>query len=187
MGRYISTGIIYQYGFAKSSFPGIESPEVKQQIINQLFPEIYDYREDENYLYFCLSRNITVSDLVSVMGAYISLIGFTKEKSEEFEQVKKRLEGKSIDEAYEEAEDKSSYLYYADELGYPYAYYAIPLVINGRRKFYPVHIWSITIHHSSAKTMTEDDLLSYDFFTDLLRYRMKPEKLADAMLIYLSA
>lgn len=41
MGRYISTGIIYQYGFAKSSIPGIESQEVKQQVIEQLFPEIY--------------------------------------------------------------------------------------------------------------------------------------------------
>ena len=36
------------------------------------------------------------------------------------------------------------------------------------------------------KTITEDDLISYDFFTDLLRYRMKPDKLADAMLIFLS-
>ena len=187
MGRYISTGIIYQYGFAKSSIPGIESSEVKQQIIEQLFPEIYDFQEDEKYLYLGLSSSITVSDLISAMGAYFSLIGLTKEKSEEFERVKILLEGKNIEEAYEDAEIKPSYLYQADELGDSYGYYAIPLVINGKRKFYPVHIWSIMIHQSSAKTITEDDLLSYDFFTDLLRYRMRSVKLADAMLIYLSA
>ena len=187
MGRYISTGIIYLYGFAKSSIPGIESPEVKQQIIEQLFPEIYDFQEDDKYLYLSLSSSLAVSDLISAMDAYFSLIGLTHKESEEFERVKRLLDGKTIKEAYEQAEEKPSYLYQADELGYSCAYYAIPLVINGRRKLYPVHIWSIMIHQSSAKTITEDDLLSYDFFTDLLRYRMKPVKLADAMLIYLSA
>ena len=68
-----------------------------------------------------------------------------------------------------------------------FANYAIPLVINRGRKYYPVHIWSIMIDNASAKTITEDELLSFNFFTDLLRYRMKPLKLADAMLIYLSA
>jgi hypothetical protein len=187
MGRYISTGIIYTYGFAKSSIPGIDSPEIKQQFIEHLFPEIYDFQEDEKYLYLSLSSNLTVSDLISAMDSYYSLIGLSKQEREEFERVKQLLAGKTIDQAYEEAEEKPSYLYQADELGYSYAYYAIPLVINGKRKLYPVHIWSIMIHQSSAKTITEDDLLSYDFFTDLLRYRMKPVKLADAMLIYLSA
>jgi len=187
MGRYISTGIIYQYGFAKSSIPGIESPEVKQQLLDQLFPDIYEFQEDEDYLYFGLSGSITASDIISAMGAYFSLRGLANETSEEFERVKKLLEGKTVGEAYEIAEKKQSYLYQADELGYSYAYYAVPLVINGEREFYPVHIWSIMIDQSSFKTISEDDLFFYDFFTDLLRYRMKPETLADAMLIYLSA
>ena len=57
MGRFISTGIIYQYGINKAHIPGIESSNTKQEIIDQLFPDIYDFREDENYLYFnCLIR-----------------------------------------------------------------------------------------------------------------------------------
>lgn len=186
MGRYISTGIIYQYGLAKSSIPGIESSEVKQQLIEQLFPEIYDFWDDDYFIYFTLSSKIIVSDLISAMESYLNLVGLIKEESEEFEQVKNILAGKTIAEAYAEAEKKPSYLYQADELGFSYAYYAIPLVLNGKRKFYPAHIWAIMIDQSNAKTITEDDLLSYDFFTDLLRYRMKPAKLADAMLIYLS-
>ena len=178
MGRYISTGIIYQYGLAKSSIPGIESSEVKQQLIEQLFPEIYDFWDDDYFIYFTLSSKIIVSDLISAMESYLNLVGLIKEESEEFEQVKNILAGKT--------EKKPSYLYQADELGFSYAYYAIPLVLNGKRKFYPAHIWAIMIDQSNAKTITEDDLLSYDFFTDLLRYRMKPAKLADVMLIYLS-
>ncbi len=186
MGRHISTGIIYKYGFAKSSIPGINSNKIKQQVINQLFPDIYDYQETDEYLLFGLSSNIQVSDLISAMGSYYALNGLSKEESDEFEEVKKLLEGKTIDEAYEEAEETPSYLYQACELGYRYDYYAIPLVIDGKRKFYPVHIWSIMIDSSSAKTITEDALLSYDFFTDLLRYRMKSEKLGNAMFIFLS-
>ena len=52
--------------------------------------------------------------------------------------------------------------------------------------FCEVSMSIIMIDASSAKTDTEDDLLSYDFFTELLRYRMKPERLADAMIIFLS-
>ena len=56
MGRYISTGIVYFYLFEKSeverayercSWKKKPFSEFKQDIINQLFPEIYDYWEDE--------------------------------------------------------------------------------------------------------------------------------------------
>lgn len=75
---------------------------------------------------------------------------------------------------------------YNTELGYCYSYYAYPLVIEGEKRFVSVHVSIVTIDSSSVKTSTEDDLASYDFFTDLLRYRMKPDKLADSMIIYLS-
>ena len=187
MGRYISTGIIYQYGFEKSSIPGIESPGVKQQIVDQLFPEIYGIQEDENYLYFGMSGDVSVNDLFSVMNYYYDLRGGLDDvEREEFERVKDLLKGKNINDAYELSKQKPSYLYYSEELGFSFLYFGVPLVINGERKRYPVHVWCIAIDSSSAKTITEDDLLSYEFFTELLRYRMKSLKLADAMLIYLS-
>ena len=186
MGRYICTGIIYQYGFAKSSFRRIDSQDVKQQLISQLFPVIYDFWEDESYFYFVLSSKVSVSDIVSLMKTYFSLRWQGKEEREELARVLQLLNGKTMTEAYGLAKEKQSYLFQSDELGYSYAYYAIPLVFNGERRFYPVHIWCMMIENSSAKTTTEDYLLSYDFFTDLLRYRMKPERLADTMLIYLS-
>lgn len=188
MGRYNSTGIIYQYEFEKSTIPGIESYEIKQQVIKQLFPEIYDFREDEESLYFNLSRSITASDIISAMDSYYDIFGVYDIVSEEFERVKMLLEGKTLDEAYEAAEEKRSYLYRADELFYRfYNHYRIRLVINGERDYYPVRINSITIARSAYKTVVEDDLYDYYFFTNLLRYRMKPLKLADAMIFYLSA
>ena len=59
-------------------------------------------------------------------------------------------------------------------------------MLEGEKRFYSAHVSIITIEASSAKTVTEDDLLSYDFFTELLRYRMKSDKLADSMIIFLS-
>jgi hypothetical protein len=186
MGRYISTGIIYQYRFAKASIPGIATKNVKQQVINQLFPQIYDCLEDDKYLYFVLSSKIPVSELISLMEIYNGLRGMRVKDIEEFERVKQLLEGKTLEEAYELAETKPSYLYQADNLGPGCGYYAVPLMIDGKRKLYPVYVWCIMIENSCVKTITEDHLVSYDFFTDLLRYRMRPAKLADAMLIYLS-
>ena len=60
MGRYISTGIVFQYRFSKTEIERQferrfwnRKPfsEMKQAIISQLFPEIYHYEEDENNLF----------------------------------------------------------------------------------------------------------------------------------------
>ena len=101
-------------------------------------------------------------------------------------QSDRTLQGKSIGDAYEMAEDDPSYLFQKMRLGNNYGYHAYPLVIGSKKMFCEVSMSIIMIDASSAKTDTEDDLLSYDFFTELLRYRMKPERLADAMIIFLS-
>lgn len=195
MGRYISTGIVYQYCFEKQQ---IESEyhercwerksfsEMKEELIKQLFPEIYNYREDDDNVYFTLSDSVRPNDLLNCIKGYYSIVGFGKNDAEEIEGIEEVLKDKTIDEAYEISEEKPSYLFQSIELGYRYQYYAYPLVIEGKRFFCEVHVSIIMIDSSSAKTMTEDDLLSYDFFTDLLRYRMKPDKLANAMIIFLS-
>lgn len=194
MGRYISTGIVCQYCFSKKELERQYAkrywekksfPELKQILIDQL-PEIYDYSEDENYLYFELSKLFCGDDLIATMKSYYSLVGMADSESDEIEMVCERLKGKTLLEAYGIARERQSYLLYDTELGNGNAYYAYPLVIDGEKQFFSVHASIITIESSAAKTITEDDLISYDFFTDLLRYRMKPDKLADAMLIFLS-
>ena len=186
MGRYISTGIIFQYQFEKSGITGVETPEIKQQIIDQFPPEIYEFEEDEKNLFFSLSGKVQASDVISAMNLYYSLVGRQKYYEEEMKKVTKILDGKTVEEAYYAAQNSPSYIYQTFELGFRYGYYGYPLTLNGKRKFYEVHIDGVKIESSPAKTSTEDDLLSYDFFTDLLRYRMKPERMADAMLVYLS-
>ena len=110
----------------------------------------------------------------------------SKDESLELERVIERLIGKTLNDVYKTAQRRASYLFFDTELGYSYSYYAYPLVLGGEKRFYTAHVSIITIDASSAKTVTEDDLLSYDFFTELLRYRMRPDKLADAMIIFLS-
>ena len=186
MGRFISTGIIYQYGINKAHIPGIESSNTKQEIIDQLFPDIYDFREDENYLYFKLSDKVSVSDIISTIENYYDLIHVFEHRCEEFERVKQRLENKSIDDVYKIAEEMPSYLFQTDEIGYSYEPFYIPLLSSEKRALCPVHIWCILIDPSPNKTYSEDEFCAFPFYTDLLRYRMKPEKLADSMLIYIS-
>ena len=195
MGRYISTGIVYQYCFSKEELERQYAKrywkkksfsELRQTIIDQLFPDIYNHAEDEDYLYLYLSKSFCGDDLIATMKSYYSLAGMADSESDEIERVCERLKGKPLREVYDIARERQSYLLYDTELGYSYAYYAYPLVIEGEKQFFSVHASIITIESSSAKTSTEDDLLSYDFFTELLRYRLKPDKLADAMLIFLS-
>ena len=195
MGHYISTGIVFQYRFSKkeveqqyerSFWKNKPFSDLKQAIIDQLFPDIYDYEEDDDYLYVFLSDSVKVVDIVTTMKAYYSLVGIGKEKSKEMNRVIERLKGKKLNEVYQIAQERTSFLLYDTELGYSFSYYAYPLLLEGKKCFYSVHASILTIDSSSSKTMTEDVLLSYDFFTDLLRYRMRPDKLADSMIIFLS-
>ena len=195
MGQYISTGIVCQYCFKKSILESeyqdrywhkMPFSKMKDEIIAQLFPGIYKYEEDKQYIYFTLSDSISTDDLLSCIKAYYSLINTGKADAKELESIKELLRDKTFDEAYALAESGPSYMFYKTRLGGGSGYYAYPLVIEGKRNFYEVQMSIITIDASSSKTSTEDDLLSYDFFTELLRYRMKPEKLADAMVIFLS-
>lgn len=195
MGRYISTGIVFQYRFSKKKveqqyerYFWKKQPfsELKQAIIDQLFPDIYDHEEDDDYLYVFLSDSVKVIDIITTMKAYYSLVGMGKEKTKEMERVIERLKGKKVIDIYHIAQERTSFLLYDTELGYSYSYYAYPLLFEGKKCFFSVHASIITIDSSSSKTMTEDVLLSYDFFTDLLRYRMRPDKLADSMIIFLS-
>ena len=195
MGRYISSGIVYQYCFSKKEIElqyerlfwrKKSFVEMRQTIIDQLFPEIYNCTEDNEYLYVHLSDSIRLDNLVSVMEDYFSIVRLNKEAMREFERIKEKLKNVTMMEAYNFAKGKPSYLFQEMELGSYGSYYAYPLVIDGERCFYDAQVSIIMIDSSSAKTITEDDLTPYDLFTELLRYRLRPNKLADAMLIFLS-
>ena len=195
MGRYISFGIVYRYLFEKQQIEREyqrrcwgkkEFGEMKDEIIKQFFPDIYEYKEYDKYISFTLSSSVTSEDLIECIKTYYSLVGIGTEEAKELEEVCKQLEGKTIHEAYKYSEENPSYMFQYEELGYNNGYYACPLVVNGEKFFCGVHTSIIMIDSSSAKTVTEDDLLSYDFFTDLLRYRMQPDKLANTMIVFLS-
>ena len=159
---------------------------MKTEIINQLFPDIYDYKENDKYISFTLSDSVKSSDLIQCIKTYHSLVGIGEDRAKKLEELCQQLEGKTIYEAYEYSDKNPSYLFQSEKLGYNHGYYAYPLVVNGERFFCCVYTSIIMIDSSSAKTVTEDDLLSYDFFTDLLRYRMRPNRLADSMIVFLS-
>lgn len=154
MGRYISTGIVFQYCFSKSSIESLYKKyfenkktfsEFKQEIISQLFPEIYDYKEDDKNLYFNLGNSVSGEDLITTMKAYYSISGIGHEESEEFEELCEILKGVTVQEAYNIAQERSSYIFYDTELGYSYAYYACPLTLEGETYYCAVHLSIVTI------------------------------------------
>ena len=117
MGRYISFGIVYRYIFEKQQIEREyqrrcwrrkEFKEMKEGIIRQLFPDIYDYEEDDKYLSFTLSNSVKSEDLIECIKTYYSLVGPRKEKAKELEDLCQQLERKTIHEAYEYSKGKPS-------------------------------------------------------------------------------
>ncbi len=195
MGRYISYGIIYQFVISKARLEELyhrrfseKKPlsEFKQEIINQMFPQIYSWEEDDEHLYFFIRDSFTGDDIIETMNAFYGIHGYRKSYMEELSSVYSNLKGATIDDVIEYGKGKPSFLFQEISLGYSYSPLFIRIRLNGRSLFINVHAELMMIESASSKTFTEDDAESYDFFTDLLRYRMKPDKLADAMLVFLS-
>ena len=194
MGRYISTGIVYMYAFNKakvekeysSKFGKTPFSKIKPLIIDQLFPELYEQYENDEHFFLSLSKSIRGEDIASLMKAYFSLVGDKEDIFDTMEKLAEAMKGLNADQVYLFAGEVTEPFFSQVNLGTSYPTYMIPLVVNGKRHFFTASLLLIKIDNASSKTDTEDDIESYDFFTDLLRYRMKPEKLADSMIIYLS-
>lgn len=195
MGRFISYGIVYQYVISKAELEEryhrafhTEKPmsEFKQEIINQMFPQIYRWEEDDAYLYFFIRDSYTGDDIIEIMKAFYDIHGYGEDYMEELSPVFSYLKGATIDDAVKTMKENPSYLFQNVSMGFVYSPFAIPFKLNGRKIYISVHVELMMIEMAQFKTLTEDDAESYDFFTYLLRYRMKPNKLADAMLVFLS-
>ncbi len=64
--------------------------------------------------------------------------------------------------------------------------YSYPVTIESKRRCLSTSVEGIILDISYAKTVTEDDFCSYPFFTKLLRKCVKPNVLADSLLVFLT-
>lgn len=193
MGRYISFGIVRTYCFFKESINKwlnlrlhLKESDVKEALMNQMFPDIYDFIETDDSYEFTLKSDLSVKDIVELISHFWDVAHIPKSDRE---GICEAISEMPLDAALDLAKKKKFYKYQDFQLYgkfYGGSSFAYPLIIGGKRVYMNAEVLGIMIAQSYSKTISESDLHPYDFFTELLRYRLKPCKLADSTLVFLS-
>lgn len=193
MGRYVSYGIVRTYRFYKDSIrelvsdcSDINENDIKEALMTQIFPDIYDFIETDKVYEFTLKSDLSVKDLVELITCFWDIAHI--EESDR-EGICEAISEMSFDAALDLAEEKQFYDYmdfhlygrFRDEIMFAY-----PIIIDGERGYLDAEVFGVIIEQSYDKTLSESNICPYDFFTELLRYRLKPCKLADSALVFLS-
>ena len=182
MGRYIYMGIATSYVAYTERIDKYLTSSVLEDIRTQLSPDIYEFSHHADRLEWILRKDIPITDLTELLRSFSNLYHYPKEK--DLDPLINQLSSMNFEQAILYANQKNYYCYQAFDLD-PFLYY-YPFTINGERVYLNTKVSTIIIADSCFKTYSENDIRPYDFFTELLRYRMKPLKLADSLLVYLS-
>ncbi len=191
MGRHIGIGVVTAYHFDKNKLSRevnrfrfgdlIEDKVIRETLINQMFPDIYEFSESENYYTFSLRANITMSEYNNLIHEFSNLL---EHKPSEF--VDYYEEGSmSLDDAIALDKEQDTDYFQPFEL-MDYYGYCYPVTIESKRRCLSTSVEGIMLDVSCAKTVTEDDTWPYSFFTKLLRRCVKPHVLADSLLVFLT-
>lgn len=197
MGRYVSFGIVRTYCFFKKSIRdyvndwfnlrlNLKEDDVKNALVEQMFPDIYDFTETDYGYEFTLKSDLSENDIVELLSHFWDVAHIPESEREE---ICETISGMSLNDALDLAEEKKFYKYQEFHLygrfygGSPFVY---PLTVNGKQIYIAAEVFGVMIGQSDSKTISESDIRPYDFFTELLRYRLRPCKLADSALVFLS-
>ncbi len=191
MGRHTGIGVVTAYRFNKNKLSRevnrshfgdlIEDKVIKEALINQMFPDIYEFSESDNYYTFSLRANITMSEYNNLIHEFSIIL---EDKPSEF--VDYYEDGsRSLDDAITLDKEQDTDFFNPFEL-MDYYGYRYPVTIESKRYCLSACVEGIMLDISCAKTVTEDDTFSYAFFTKLLRRCIKPHVLADSLLVFLT-
>lgn len=192
MGRFITYALATEIRIRKSDLEeriwrmNYKEPELSDERIQQIVAQIsdvYEFKDQGSWLHFTFKDSLAVSDIIEIHKAFFDTY-ICGVKAGDLSELYSRLSGMSLSDALEYAEKHDSYYYSKSEL--PFYMHVSPFDIDGKRIYVPAAIDVINFKYASYKTDTEDSAESYDFFSELLRYRLHPLKLADAMMVYLS-
>ncbi len=191
MGRYISIGVVTAYHFNKNKLSRevnryrlgdlIEDKVIREALINQMFPDIYEFSESDSYYTFSLRADIPMSEYNNMIRELSKLL---EDKPSEFVDYYEDS-SMSLDDAIALDKEQETDYFLPFEL-MDYYGYNYPVTIESERRSLSTSVEGIMLDISCAKTVTEDDTFSYDFFTKLLRRCLKPHVLADSLLVFLT-
>ena len=193
MGRYSCIGMAYSFAVRKDVLESTvrkqfaarrHLDDVKEQITMQMFPDIYGFRESGDFLRWEIRDDIPVTDLTDLVHGFGELMRYFTEWKDDRSLIR-FLNRFRIREAFRRSIEIDNPHYRPFRLFSPL--YHHPFRIDGTRIFVQTEVRGVALHTSTAKTMTEDDVTPYDIFTELLRYRMRPLRLADSMLAFLTS
>ena len=197
MGRYVSFGIVRTYCFFKKSIRdyvndwfnlrlNLKEEDVKNALVEQMFPDIYEFIETDDSYEFTLKNDLSVNDIVELLSRFWDVAHIPES---ERKRICETISEMTLNDALDLAEEKKFCKYQDFHLygrfygGSPFAY---PLTVNGKQIYMAAEVFGVMIGQSDSKTISESDIRPYDFFTELLRYRLKPCRLADSALVFLS-
>jgi len=195
MGRYVSFGIVRTYCFFKKSIRdydwfnlrlNLKEEDVKNALVEQMFPDIYEFIETDESYEFTLKNDLSVNDIVELLSRFWDVAHIPES---ERKRICETISEMTLNDALDLAEEKKFCKYQDFHLygrfygGSPFAY---PLTVNGKQIYMAAEVFGVMIGQSDSKIISESDIRPYDFFTELLRYRLKPCRLADSALVFLS-
>ncbi len=193
MGRYSCIGMAYSYAVRKDvlestvrkQFAGKRQlDDLKGQITKQMFPDIYGFRESDDFLRWEIRDDIPVTDLTEIIRGFGELMRKFAEWKDDRSLIR-FLNHFPIREAFRRSVEIDDSRYRPFRLFSPL--YHHPFLIDGTRVLVQTEVRGVALHTSTAKTMTEDEITPYEIFTELLRYRMRPLRLAVSMLAFLTS
>lgn len=190
MGRYASYGIIDSFRISLSSLNSRIRDKVwgkslkdyeMSEIISQFPTDVYDVEISEDRLSFNLKDSITSKDIVSVMEDFFKIF---PERIEGKDILFKKLSSMTMNELRTLASQKEE-MYFQNFRLYG-IWYGMRVEV-GNHIFYPeTDVEGFLIYLSDSKMAVEDDISPFDFLTELIRYRLKENRLSNTLLSFLS-
>ena len=193
MGRYSCIGTACSFAVRKDVLESTvrkqlagrrNLDDVKGQIKMQMFPDIYGFRESDDFLLWEIRDDIPVTDLTELVRCFGELMGNFMEWEDDRSLIR-FLNRFPIREAFRRSVELDNPHYRPFRLFS--SLYRYPFRIDGTRVLVRTEVRGVALHTSTARTMAEDEVTPYDIFTGLLRYRMRPLRLADSMLAFLTS
>ena len=193
MGTYIGMGMAAQYAIPKRdlrenlvwNFVGDVSEEDLQKELRTILPEsLYGMSEDEKCYYFLLNGTVSVEDVISIYDEFNNVVGYRKEESIYIKEHRDALmQMKTLGEVLKYASNRKIKFWKLCLVGYIYSECHL---LFGKMVRIPMYVDGVDFYIGLSKTISESETESFDIFTDLLKYRLKGFKLADAMKVHLT-
>ena len=186
-------GLAAQYAILKTDLRrnlvwqslGDVSEEDLQKELRTILPEsLYEMEEDEEYYYFSLNDSVSVEDVIAIYDEFNNVVGYSENDSKYIKEHRKAMmKMKTLDEVMEYASNCRIKFWELELYGYVYSERHL---LFGKTVKIPMYVDGVEFYIGHHKTSSESETESFDIFTDLLKYRLKGFKLADAMKVHLT-